>query len=118
MRNKRVTIFSLIVLLSLMMSLVFPTGVLADDNPPPSTETPEVVTPPEEAATDTVVPETLATEEPVLTEETVTQEASADTGSTANDVSLLSQLPEGTDVVVLNEDGEIRVHWRRKRRWI
>ncbi len=107
MRNKRVTIFSLIVLLSLMMSLVFPTGVLADDNPPPSTETPEVVTPPEEAATDTVVPETVATEEPVLTEETVTQDASADTGSTANDVALLSQLPEGTEVVVSNADGEI-----------
>jgi hypothetical protein len=146
MRNKKVTVSSLVVLLSLMLSLVLPTGVLADDNTPPATEAPEVVTPPEEIpnenTVDTFVPESLATEEPVLTEETVsdmptdvpdvptdvaTQEMLADTGSTAvsdvpadvttqealadtssaeNDTSLLSQLPEGTDVVVMNESGD------------
>jgi hypothetical protein len=167
MRNKKVTVSSLVVLLSLMLSLVLPTGVLADDNTPPATEAPEVVTPPEEIpnenTVDTFVPESLATEEPVLTEETVsdmptdvpdvptdvaTQEVLADTGSTAvsdvpadvttqealadtsstavsdvpadvttqealadtssaeNDTSLLSQLPEGTDVVVMNESGD------------
>ncbi len=124
MRNKKVIVSSLIVLLSLMLSLVFPTGVLADDNTPPATETVEVVTPPEEVpneeAVDTVVSESPATVEPVLSEETVTtdatvsdvptdvvtQEAVVDTGSAANDASLLSQMPEGTDVVVLNENGD------------
>jgi hypothetical protein len=124
MRNKKVIVSSLIVLLSLMLSLVFPTGVLADDNPPPATETVEVVTPPEEVpneeTVDTVVSESPATVEPVLSEETVTtdatvsdvptdvatQEAVADAGSAANDASLLSKMPEGTDVVVLNENGD------------
>jgi hypothetical protein len=56
MHNNKVTISSLVILLSLMLSLVFPTGVLADDNTPPETETAEVVTPPEEPPT----PETTA----------------------------------------------------------
>ena len=139
MRNKKVIVFSLVILLSLMLSMVFPVGVLADDNQPPSPETVEVVTPPEEtlteegAAADVVVSESLATEEPVLTEDVApteelvlteetlttdaivsdvptdvaTQEALADTDSTANDVALISQLPENTEVVVSNADGEV-----------
>jgi len=45
MYNKKVMAVSLAVLFSLTLSLIFPVGVLADDNQPPATEIPEVVTP-------------------------------------------------------------------------
>ena len=116
MRNKKLTVLSLVVLLSLLTSLVFPTGVLADDSTPPSTEVPGVVTPPEETPTpeptaDAAAPEIVSTQEAIATEASVsdvaTPEPTVDAGSAASDVSLLSQLPENTEVVVSNADGVV-----------
>ena len=116
MRNKKLTVLSLVVLLSLLTSLVFPIGVLADDSTPPSTEVPGVVTPPEETPTpeptaDAAAPEIVSTQEAIATEAAVsnvaTPEPTVDAGSTASDVSLLSQLPENTEVVVSNADGVV-----------
>jgi hypothetical protein len=114
MYNKRVMVTSLAVLLSLMLSLVFPAGVLADDAPPPAPETPQVVTP-EEVPTEEAASaeEAQATDAPVPDVPTdaptdiTTQESPEDTDSTVNDVLLLDQLPEGTDVVVLDEEGQV-----------
>ena len=58
-RTKQLSIFS-IVLFSLILSLVFPNNVLADDATPPPVETPVVLPP-------TEVP--VATQEPAVTEE-------------------------------------------------
>jgi hypothetical protein len=40
---KKLTTFSILILFSLILSLVFPINVLADDATPPPVETPEVV---------------------------------------------------------------------------
>ena len=125
-----------IVLLALLLSLISPTTIVfADDTTPPA-ETSEVVdspseeeTPPpneevasdtgsteeeenageEGAADDTVVEET-ATEIPA-TEESPVEESEAEDSAPEEDAqaeeeSVLSQLPDGTDVVVLDEEGD------------
>ena len=121
MSNKKLRAVSLAVLLSLTLSLVFPVGVLADDAPPPSPEATEVAAPPEEAPTEEVpAEEGLAADAVVsessrrtaLTEEAAAPEAeiqdtSEDAASDANVAPLLDQLPEGTDVVVLDAQGEV-----------
>ena len=114
--NKKVTTVSLVVLLSLTLSLIFPSGVLADDNQPPVPEAPEAVTPPEEVPTGEGASTDTYAGEPALTEESTTSDSSVfdaapggtptDTRLDANDVSLLSQLPEDIDLVVLNENGD------------
>jgi hypothetical protein len=120
MYNKKLMAVSLAVLLSLMFSLIFPAGVLADDGQPPA---PEVTNPSEEtseeegAATDSEVPELLDTEEPDLEEGTTatdsdasdaaSDETSDEAESPADEVPLLSQLPEGTEVVILDEEGQV-----------
>ncbi|CAG0962154.1 hypothetical protein ANAEL_00691 [Anaerolineales bacterium] len=120
MSNRKLTIVYIAVLLSLTMSLIFPAGVLADDTQPPAPDAPEVTTPPEEtspeeaSAVETTVPDS-SDEVPPLADETtpadsstadvMPEETAADTESTAEDVPLLAQLPEGTEVVVLDESG-------------
>ena len=120
MSNKKLRAVSLAVLLSLTLSLIFPVGVLADDALPPSPEATEVAAPPEEVPTEegataeepSLIEEAAPTQEPGATEEPVateaavsTQEVSADTETIEIDASLLGELPEGTDVVVLDESG-------------
>ncbi len=119
MYNKKLMAVSLAVLLSLMISLIFPVGVLADDGQPP---VPEVTNPSEEtseegAAADSEVPGLLDTEEPNLEEGTdatdsnapdaAPDQTSAEAESPEAEEPLLSQLPEGTEVVVLDEEGQV-----------
>ncbi|CAG0962132.1 Alpha-agarase [Anaerolineales bacterium] len=121
MSNRKLTIVYIAVLLSLTMSLIFPAGVLADDTQPPAPDAPEVTPPPEEtspeeaSAVETTVPES-SDEVPTPSDEAapadsstadvMPEETATDTESTTDDVLLLAQLPEGTEVVVLNEEGQ------------
>ena len=119
-------VFGVVILLTILLSLLFPTSsVFADDTTPPA-DTTEVVdtpagdeTPPEE---DEVASEgETPTEEPA-TEETVTEESAAEETATeepaaeqpapeeeaqTNKESVLAQVPDGTDVVVLDEGGDV-----------
>jgi hypothetical protein len=97
MDNSKATFFSFIVLLSLIFSLVIPTSALADGDPPPSPDAPEVVPPPEE-----VTPNEGAVENPPVSD--VPTDVAPQ--SEPSDGSLLGQLPEGTDVVVVNDSGD------------
>ena len=126
-----------IILLTMLLSLIFPTSIVfADDTTPPA-ESGEVVdalaeeeTPPEEEATseDLKTPaaeepvaeepgtEEVATEEPAtgeavteepIVEEAMTEEPAPEGEAQAEAEPVLAQLPEGTDVVVLDEAGEV-----------
>lgn len=118
--RNRFVIFSLITLFVFTFSLVSPTVVLADEGSPP--EEPAVVETqvPEEPATGT--PEETAppsTEQPVSTPDEGADPASDEPASTPEVEGdpaaeqpltlpeVLEQAPEGTEVVVVNEDGEV-----------
>ena len=64
--TKKLTIFSIVLLFSLISSIVFPITALADDTTPPPGETSEPSNPTAEPVT---------TEEPVVTEEPIVTEA-------------------------------------------
>lgn len=87
-KKNQIHILGAIILLSLILSLVFPgMTVFADDTSPPEDTSDVVYAPVEEAeAQETALPED-APDEGVAT--------------------ILDQLPENTDVVVLDEQGEI-----------
>src|SRR6266508_3913482 len=72
-RTKKLTIFSIVILFSLIFSLVLPISVLADDTTPPPVETPEVLPPTEvpmvaETATEAPISDEAPTTEPVINE--------------------------------------------------
>src|SRR5687767_1617848 len=73
--TKKLTVLSMVVLFSLILSLMFPISVLADDTTPPPAETPEVLPPTEEPVT---TQEPVATEAPVIVEATPTMPFSTD----------------------------------------
>ncbi|HSM72954.1 MAG TPA: right-handed parallel beta-helix repeat-containing protein [Anaerolineales bacterium] len=131
----RASFLSLAIILSLLFSVASPIIAYADgDSPPTPTETPQptetvVVTDesdeetPEVTATpqptETVVVTDESAEEsteavatPVPTEETSSEEQTDEASSneedatTSEDTSLLSDVPDDTTVIVLNEDGE------------
>ncbi|MCA2000736.1 MAG: hypothetical protein LDL51_02600 [Chloroflexi bacterium] len=112
-RWKQVFLLAATLTLALLFSAVTATPALADDavpppadsavtNPPPVEETPAVEEP--VAAEEPVVTEEpVAAEEPVVTEEPVAAEEPAVTEVVAE---VLAQLPEGTELVVTNPEGE------------
>jgi hypothetical protein len=91
-RNHRFTLLTSALLLALMFSSMQTVIVRADDSPPPTPETEESVQPPVEESI--VVQEPAATETPVATEET------------ASLPEVLEQLPEETNIVVLDASGD------------
>ena len=129
-------VFGVVILLTILLSLLFPTSsVFADDTTPPA-DTTEVVdtpagdeTPPEEdevasegetpteepATEETVTEESAAeetaTEEPaaedVVTEEPAAEQPAPEEEAQTNKESVLAQVPDGTDVVVLDEGGDV-----------
>src|SRR5215216_767185 len=70
--TKQLTIFSIVLLFSLISSIVFPITVLADDTTPPPGETSEPATQPAESV---ITQEPVATQEPVTIEEPVATKA-------------------------------------------
>ena len=78
--QKRTSLFALITLLALLTSFLFPITVLADDEPPPPAPTEEII---------------------------VDEEPAPQTDLQLDTVSeVLEQLPENTEIVVLDESGE------------
>ena len=124
-QRNRTQVWAVIVLVTMLLSLFSPAQtVFADDATPPA-DSSEVVDAPadgetvpaaeapavEEPASDEAVTEEPVVTEPVATEEPVTEvqatEATpTDVNPTENNSAILSQLPENTDVVVLDEQGE------------
>jgi hypothetical protein len=87
-KQKRLTVLSLAVMFALLMAAVMPMSALADDGVPPQPETPVV----EEPVVDVPVVEEPVVAEPAAEEPTVAE--------------VLAEVPAGTDVVVLDENGE------------
>lgn len=97
MRNKKLSfVFPLVVIMALLMSLVGTHTVLADDSAPPT---------PTEAPTE----ETPSTEEPTGNSQTETTTDSEPSETPVVEESLpeiLEQLPDETEIVILDESGE------------
>lgn len=89
--RKKLSLFALITLLTLLANLVFPVSVLADDETPPLAPTEEIS--PTAETTPTDLSET----------ETAPQES---TGEPDPVSEALEQLPENTELIVLDESGE------------
>lgn len=77
--QKRTSLFALITLLALLTSFIFPITVLADDEPPPPAPTEEIILDEEPAPPTDLQPDTVS--------------------------EVLEQLPENTEVIVLDESG-------------
>src|SRR5689334_20342032 len=82
----RLSLLSLISTLVLLANLVVPVTVFADDETPPPAATEEPALPPQDEST----PDTPASDQ---------EEASVS--------EILEELPPETDIVVLNEEGEV-----------
>src|SRR5688572_7290220 len=87
----RSSFFSFALMLTLALSAFWTVPVLADEGAPLDAETSESLPPSEELPAETLIEETL-------TEESASQEDAV--------AELLASVPEGTDVVVVNEEGE------------
>jgi hypothetical protein len=86
LKQKRLTVLSMAVMLALLMAAVMPMSALADDGVPPQPEAPVVVDEP-------VVDVPAVVDVPVVEEPMTVPE-------------ILAEVPAGTDVVVLDENGE------------
>ena len=75
--TKKLSVFSIVLLFSLISSLVFPSSVLADDTTPPPAETTEVVPPTEEPVETPQPPAVEETPIATATEEPVTEQPAA-----------------------------------------
>ena len=118
-KKYRTRFFGVITLVTMLFSLMSPTRtVFADDTPPPADSSEVVDAPVEEDVPpeDVIVPEgeTPAVEEPVATEEAVTEAQDQDMEAAPagevpaeSETAILSQLPENTEVVVLDGQGEV-----------
>jgi len=100
LRVNRHFVWSVFLILVVIINLMNVNVVLADDSAPPPPATEEPTQPPVEPTETPVVEETPApTETPVSAEEQVPAEEEAPV------TELLAELPENTDIVVLDENG-------------
>jgi len=97
------TAASLGLMLALMLSAVFASGVSADDAAPPAEETAPAEVPVEPAAA-TEEP-ALPADEPAATEVPVEPAAAAEEPA-LEPAAILAEIPESTDLVVLDETGD------------
>ncbi|MFN8410891.1 MAG: right-handed parallel beta-helix repeat-containing protein [Anaerolineales bacterium] len=105
-RSIRSLMITLSVVLTFAFSAIWTIPVLADDITPPPAPTPEVVLPIE----DTPVAEGIPTTQPILIPDVLSDEGSTVVTEQITgqpEATLLSQIPENTDVIVLNENGDI-----------
>ena len=110
--NLKLTVISFVVFISLMMALVFPIGVLADDTTPPPTETPEVLPPTEEpvvteapAAVETT-PEPVSGTEVSATDLPVAGVVTDGEEPSEVDLSQIIQAISESDITLSNPSGE------------
>ncbi len=103
MNRLRYFMFVMTVIGVLILSAVQIVPVRADDGtPPPLVETPVEVAPPVEELVEANPTEEVPTETPVIVEETAAPQSTEDSVS-----DLLASIPEGTDVIVTNGEGEV-----------
>ena len=120
-RTRKLTFFSIVILFSFVISLVFPISALAEDATPPPVETPQVTPPTEEPVNIETAPTLVAATEAPVTDETVAIEpattdavteipATNEATSTdqTNDVDLgeTSAQLDALDLVLLDENGQ------------
>jgi Right handed beta helix region len=109
-------VFGVVVLLVMLLSLIFPTStVFADDTTPPENSSEEVDAPEEEQVVDQEpAPEEEIDQEPAPEEEidqepppeeAVDQEPPVEDSAQANE-SVIAQLPDNIELVLLDEQGE------------
>ena len=135
-RKNQSRVLGIVIILTIMFSLLFPASTVFADDSPPLAETTETVNvpgeeevPPEEevapedeqpavedpvieasavavAETDEPVTVEAATDEPV-TVEAATEEPAAEDTAAEEEIPVLAQLPEGTEMVVLDDSGGV-----------
>ena len=112
--KNRLFFFSLVAVVTLLVNLALPINVFADDATPPPAATEEPAQPPTNPiATEAPVQSStdpVATEAPVVSPtEEATQEATQEAAPAEKEptvAEVLDQVPDDTQVVVLNEQGE------------
>jgi hypothetical protein len=105
MNNKfRFTMNVVTVLVVLALSAILAVPALADDGAPPAEAPVETAPPAEEPVAEPQAEEVAP--EPVMTPEATTPEEQAVLPDEPSAAELIEQLPEGTEVVVLDENGE------------
>jgi hypothetical protein len=103
MNKLRYSMFIVTVFLVLALSAVSTVPALADDETPPQPAA-EETTPPVEAGSDEIPPTEQVSEEAPPTEVPVIEETALQDETVAE---LLATVPEGTEVVVINEEGDV-----------
>lgn len=98
MKHYRLSLFAIFASAILLISLVNPQNVLAQDETPPPTDAPAITDQPPE--TDEATP----TVEPVAAQESTPPDAPAQEQVGVSEI--LDQVPDGMDVVVLGADGQ------------
>lgn len=104
MKTFKVLFMFVLIVLTMIVSAVGVTPALADDETPPPPATEEAVQPP--AAEPVVVENPAAAEEQVAAVEPVAKQEAASEEEEVTVAEALEQLPEDTDMVVLDESGE------------
>lgn len=111
--KSRFTLTTATVLMVFVLSAIWTVPAFADDTTPPPVDTPTEVAPPpaeepapvEEPAVVEAPPAEPIVEEVLPTEPVAAEEAPAEEPASLPEV--LEQLPEGTDVMVVNADGDV-----------
>ncbi len=110
MAKTRYILLPLIVVATVVLQMAVPVVARADDGAPPPDQPTEVATDPGTGTTptdtDTPIPTEVATEVPTESD-TATDVASPTVTPVATDAPLMTQVPDGTDVVVVNADGTV-----------
>ncbi len=106
LRINRHFVWSVFLILVVLVNLMNVNVVLADDSTPPPPATDEPTQPPVEPTETPVVEETpVPTESPAPTETPVSQEETSLSDEEADVSEILQGLPENTEIVVLDENG-------------
>lgn len=106
LRINRHFVWSVFLILAVVINLMNVNVVLADDSTPPPPATEEPTQPPVEPTETPVAEETPApTETPVSTEETPVSEEQVPAEEEPTVSELLAELPDNTELVVLDENG-------------
>ncbi len=129
MTKTRYALMPIVVVATVLLQMAMPVIARADDGTPPPEQPTEVATDPGTGATDGGTPTDVATPVPVAADATAEVSAATevpivtdaatqvpvatevpvatDAGTPTPEVPLMTQVPEGTDVVVLNADGTV-----------
>jgi hypothetical protein len=113
MTKTRFALMPIVVAATVLLQLAMPVIARADDGTPPPEQPTEVATDPGTGASDGSTPTDVATPVPVATDAAAEAPAATevpvvtDASTPTPEVPLMTQVPQGTDVVVLNADGTV-----------